>query len=203
MCGLGSGRWMLESIFGDLNIDYEGFDYSDEIVELACKENPGVRFFQQDVNTFRTEKKYDIVILLSGLHHVPSNAGNVMNNMASCIKEDGYFISIEPTYNNVLAKMFCNRIYKYSQFYDYESERRFSLDELNSFYRNAGLVIERQIYPGLLAYLLWFFNPYPVLRKIGNKKSVKRFFKIERKMYMNIIGRKLSVATFTILRKPK
>lgn len=201
MCGTGSGRLVLKNVFGQIDIDYDGFDYSDEIIEIAKKQNPEYHFFQQDVNFFSTEKKYDIIMLLSGLHHVPDNAGQIMKNLQKCLKPGGYFISIEPTYNNSVARFISNKVYKHSKFYDYETERRFSLKELNSFFSEAGYSIEKQIYPGLLAYLLWFYNPYPRLLKIGNKNTVKRFFRMEHRLYSNWFGKKYSVATFTILKK--
>lgn len=201
MCGLGNGRIIMGNVFSRMNIYYEGFDYSDEMVKLARIKNPGYTFFRYDVNVFTSEKKYDIVLLLSGLHHIPNNTGRVIKNMAACIKNRGAFISVEPTYNNIISKFLSDRIYKRSKFYNYDTERRFSLDELNSYYKEAGLVIERQIYPGLLAYLLWFFNPYPIMLKIGSKKTVKKLFKFERKLYSSNFGKRFSVATFTILRK--
>ena len=199
MCGIGSGRMVLESVFGSIDIDYDGFDYSDEIIKIAKKKNPEYHFFQQDINDFSTDKEYDIILLLSGLHHVPDNAGQVMKNLQKYLKPGGYFISIEPTFNNKVAQFICNRVYKHSKFYDYKTERRFSLEELNCFFSEAGYSIEKQIYPGLFAYLLWFFNPYPWLLKIGNMNTVKFLYRMEHRLYSNWFGRKFSIATFTIL----
>lgn len=201
MCGFGFGRYILKALFVNAQFEYEGFDYSDEVVRIVKEKYPNENFSQQDVNTFISDKEYDVIILLSGLHHVPNTAAQVVKNMYNCLKDGGTFINVEPTHNNFISRIICDRIYKHSKFYDYETERRFSLVELNSMYSDAGFKIERQIYPGIFAYLLWWYNPYPLFRKIGNKKFVKKLFKFERPMYHNWIGKKFSVATFTVLHK--
>lgn len=201
MCGDGMGLRVLKSIYRNAKMDYEGFDYSDEMVKDAKNKYPNINFYQQDVNTFTSKKEYDVIILMSGLHHVPQTAANVMKKMHSYLKDDGCFISVEPTYNFKIAGIIGDKVYQHSRYYDYGSERRFSLKELNTIFNYAGFSIEKQFYPGMLAYLLWWFNPYPLLLKIGNNKTVKALYSIERKMYCNVVGKKLSLATFTILKK--
>lgn len=201
MCGDGGARRILKGLYKESQLDYEGFDYSDEMVREAKRKYPNLTFYQQDVNKFHSDKKYDIIILLSGLHHIPKTATEVMKNMYSYLKDDGCFISVEPTYNTALAGLIGDGVYKYSRFYDYESERRFSLKKLNRLYTDAGFKIEKQFYPGLLAYLLWWFNPYPKILKFGTVDFVKKMYGLERKLYSNAVGKKFSLATFTILKK--
>lgn len=189
MCGDGMGHRVLKGLYNEANLDYEGFDYSDEMVREAQKKYPDLTFYQQDVNKFQSDKKYDIIILLSGLHHVPETAGDVMKSMYNYLKNGGCFISVEPTYNIALAGFIGDRIYKHSLFYDYVSERRFSLRKLNSLFSDAGFTIEKQFYPGLLAYLLWWFDPYPWILKIGSVRMVKKLYCFERRMYGNAVGK--------------
>lgn len=200
MCGFGEGRRIIEQFFGS-DIIYEGFDYSDEIVKCAKQLDDTAKIYVQDVTTFQTQNKYDIIIIVGGLHHVPNYAKEVVKNMTSILSEGGLFINIEPTYNNWLYKCGCEYIYRKNKLFDAETERRFSWKEMNQIYRTNNLEIERQIYPGLLAYLLWY-NPdaFPALNK-GSTKLVKWVFALDKLFMHNVIGKKLSVATFSVLKK--
>ena len=201
MCGDGMGRRVVKGIYRNVPLEYEGFDYSEEMVREARRKYPGLTFYQQDVNEFSSDKKFDVIVLLSGLHHVPSTAESVMKNMYTYLKDDGCFISVEPTYNFSIVGFIGDRVYKHSKFYDYDSERRFSLKRLNEIYDHAGFKIEKQFYPGLLGYLLWWFNPYPRILKVGSLNTVKCIYRFERRIYNSFIGRKASLATFTMLKK--
>ncbi len=201
MCGYGEGKRILENLFGSA-ISYEGFDYSDEIVKYAAKyHRGGVNIYVQDVTTFSTDKKYDIIIILGGLHHVPAYSAEVVRNMSGLLNKDGIFINVEPTYNNKIFKYLLAYIYKKNKNFDEKTERRFSLNELNDIYLSNGLKIKRQMYPGLLAYLLWNNpNAFPLLNK-GSTRLVKIVFHLDKLFMHNRIGKWLSVATFSVLKK--
>lgn len=200
MCGFGEGKEILQKFFKN-EMEYEGFDYSEEIVRYAKELNPEINIYVQDVTTFKSDNKYDIIILIGGLHHVPDYSGGVLDNCYSLLEENGLLINIEPTYNNFVYKKICEFIYKKNPVFDEETERRFSLKEINELYRSSKLEVVRQIYPGLLAYLLWY-NPdaFPILNK-GKLSTVKRVFNIDRHLMYTKFGKKCSVATFTILKK--
>lgn len=201
MCGYGVGQTIIKKFFKEKNIEYVGFDYSEVIVEMAKKYNPDVNIYVQDVTTFTTDRLYDIVIIIGGLHHVPSACDEVVKRINNSLKQGGFFINVEPTYNNWLFKKVCEWIYKKNPIFDEETEKRFSLKALNELYTKSGFKILKQIYPGLLAYLLWF-NPdvFPFLNK-GSEKLVKRVFSFDRLWMYTIVGKKLSVATFSVLEK--
>ena len=201
MCGYGEGKRILEKFFGN-GISYEGFDYSDEIVKYAAKYHPGGgNLYVQDVTTFESDQKYDIIIILGGLHHVPAYSSEVVRNMSGLLNKNGIFINVEPTYNNAVFKNLLAYIYKKNKNFDEKTERRFSLNELNEIYLSNGLKIKKQIYPGLLAYLLWNNpNAFPFLNK-GSAGLVKKVFHLDRLFMHNRIGRWLSVATFSVLER--
>lgn len=203
MCGYGVGETIIRKFWDEKNIDYEGFDYSEEIVKLAKKYNPKSNIYVQDVTTFTSSKNYDMVIIIGGLHHVPSACDEVVKRIRNVLKPGGFFINVEPTYNNWLLKHICELIYKYSPVFDEETEKRFSLKNLNDLYMRNGFVIRKQIYPGLLAYLLWF-NPdvFPFLNR-GGGNLVKNVFSFDKIFMYRSIGKRLSVATFSILEKDK
>lgn len=200
MCGYGAGKEILQRFFKN-ELDYEGFDYSEEMVKYAKALDPEINIYVQDVTTFKSDNKYDVIILIGGLHHVPDYAGGVLDECCTLLAENGLLINVEPTYNNFILRIICEFIYKNNSVFDEKTERRFSLNELNGLYRRSKLEIVRQIYPGLLAYLFWG-NPdaFPILNK-GKLSTVKRVFNLDRHLMYTKIGKKCSVATFTILKK--
>lgn len=88
-----------------------------------------------------------------------------------------------------------------NSFFDDKTEHDFSLKEINSFYKDAGLKIYRQYYPGLLGYILWY-NPdaFPLLN-IGSNRIVRRVFEIEKGLIKGKYGRLMSFTSFSILKK--
>lgn len=202
MCGFGAGKEILQWFFKN-EMDYEGFDYSEEMVKYAKALDPEINIYVQDVTTFKSDNKYDVIILTGGLHHVPDYAGEVLDNCCSLLAENGILINVEPTYNNFIFERMCKFTYKHNPVFDEKTERRFSLNELNKLYRRSKLEIVRQIYPGLLAYLIWG-NPdaFPILNR-GNLSTVKKIFNIDRHLMYTKLGKKCSVATFTVLKKKK
>lgn len=200
MCGFGEGKYILENLF-NVEVEYEGFDYSEEIIKCAKQLNPKINVYVQNVISFKSDKKYDIIILIGGLHHIPDYANQIIKKCVFLLKSGGIFINIEPTYNNYIYKKICEYIYIKNPVFDEKTERRFSLKELNTMYIKNNMKIVRQIYPGLLAYLLWY-NPdvFPALNK-GNVGIVEKVFHLDKAFMYNFIGKKMSVATFTILKK--
>ncbi len=83
------------------------------------------------------------------------------------------------------------------------TEEAFNLPDLNRFYEASGFKLADQIYPGLLAYIM-YYNPdaFPGLN-IGPESLVKMMFALEKYFYSNWIGGKLSFATLSLLHKEK
>ncbi|MGU3231341.1 class I SAM-dependent methyltransferase [Vibrio cholerae] len=200
MCGYTEGLKILSNT--NLNIKYSGFDYSEEIVSYLKLTEPSLNVYHGDVTTFSSQEKYDLVILIGGLHHVPNHAGNVVENLASALNPGGIFINFEPTHGNLLNKMIRSKIYKRNKIFDDCTERDFSVSELESFFENAGLDNQMKIYPGLLAYIL-YYNPYafPSLNK-GSVKFVEFIFNCEKFLYTSAMGRFFSFSTLSVWRKP-
>jgi SAM-dependent methyltransferase len=201
MCGYAEGKSIIELFFGG-KILYDGFDTSVTLIEKAREQRPGLTLFQADVTKFVPQKKYDVVILTGGLHHVYSEAASVLRMLRSAVKDSGIFVNFEPTHSCTFTRMVRDHIYKSNFLFDSETERGFTLDELNGLYRDAGFQLADQIYPGLLAYIL-FYNPdaFPFLN-IGGPLLVKSLFSLDRLVYKTRIGRLLSFATLSIM-KPR
>lgn len=201
MCGWSAYDLVTKNFPGTIQ-KYDAFDYSEKMINIGKSLYPDVNFWVQDATTFVPDvAEYDIILLIGGLHHVPKYAPNILDNLSKCLKSDGCMINLEPTFNNHLLSFFCNLIYRKNKNFDHKTERRFSLSELNNYYVSAGLKTVKQLYPGLLAYLLWY-NPdiFPFLNK-GSIHMVKKLFSFERKIYSSRYAEKMSVATITILKK--
>lgn len=71
-CGTGDHEIIIKKLCPDSNID--AFDYSNTCIntaeEKAKKENLIINFYQDDLNTFKLDKKYDLIICSGSLHHV-------------------------------------------------------------------------------------------------------------------------------------
>lgn len=202
MCGFGDGKKILETTL-NVEIDYEGFDYSDEVLETLKVEQPQLKVFHADAGSVELqENHYDIIILLGGLHHVPHIAKPVVDRLCKAIKPGGHFINLEPTHGNPLFKAIRDRIYDNNSLFDEETERAFDVHELFDFFESAGMEPKDITYPGLSAYVL-YYNPdaFPLLNR-GGKGLVKFLFALDRLFMRNKVGRFFSFATLSLWQKP-
>lgn len=201
MCGTGEGLDMISSCIND-NFDYAGFDYSQEIVTKAKAAKPDANIWWADATSVDLPQDfYDIAIILGGLHHVPFHVSEVMTRVANSLKPNGYFINFEPTSGNPLFNLVREGIYRKNRIFDEQTERGFTVDELNTYCQDSGLSPVKTIYPGLAAYVM-YYNPYAFpLLNIGSTKTVERIFALDRLFVNNNIGRFFSFATFSIWKR--
>lgn len=200
MCGYAEGKSILENHL-NVNIEYEGFDYSDTFLDIVKRTNPSIKVSKMDATKFKPIKKYDLVILIGGLHHIYDFARDFVNTIYDALNDGAYFINFEPTQNNIIYKIIRTQIYKKNPMFDYETEKGFDVTQLNDIYLSCRFKIIDQIYPGLLSYIL-YFNPeaFPFFN-IGNERGTKLLFNIEKPFFRNFIGWKCSFATLTLLKK--
>jgi len=202
MCGYADGRDIIQSHVGG-PIDYIGFDYSATVVDGLKKMSPDLNVFQQDVSTYSPPKEsFDITLIIGGLHHVPHLADQIVANLVEGLKPGGIFLSFEPTHDNPLYKRIRQRIYNKNVVFDEQSERAFSLSELKSMFLDAGLKPQAILFPGLLAYIL-YYNPeaFPMLN-LGGEWLVKSLFALDSLIMGTSTGAKLSFATLSAWQKP-
>jgi hypothetical protein len=104
----------------------------------------------------------------------------------------------EPTHNNYLSGKIRERIYKKSHLFDEETERDFTTKQLNTLFLSKGLKLKEQIYPGLLAYVLWS-NPdaFPGLNKFSLSFE-KMLLSFEKPFWRSNVARFLTFATMSI-----
>ena len=200
MCGYGEGKEIIEKNFSN-KVIYEGFDYDDKLVKIAKRKYPQSIIYKLDVIKFKPKKKYDVVIIIGGLHHVFDYVNQIVKTVYNSLKPNGYFVSLEPTQNNFLFKKVRQIIYKKNPFFDENTEKAFDLNYLNTLFLKNRFSIIDQSYPGLASYIL-YYNPdvFPHLH-IGGNLAVKSFFRFEKLFFRNIIGKKMSFATLSLLQK--
>ena len=202
MCGYAEGGEILEQHL-HCSIDYTGFDFSRSLVDKVHKDNPTRNVFFMDVTSYEPDREYDLVFLVGGLHHVPNHVPSVLGMVRRALVPGGYFISFEPTNNNMVSRRIRNRIYRRNDIFDQETERAFEFAELNEYYRDAGFRVVDQLHVGLLCYVL-YYNPdaFPRL-SIGFPGMIRALFFLDSLFFRNFIGRKMSFATLTLLQKPE
>ena len=200
MCGYADGNNILRKHL-NANIKYEGFDCSDTCLDIAKRINPSINVYKMDAAQFKTNKKYDLVILIGGLHHIPEFAKDFVNTIYNILNDQGCFINFEPTHNNSIYKGIRKQIYKHNSMFDSETEQGFALPYLNDMYLSCGFKIIDQIFPGLLSYVLYFSPEAFYFLNIGTQKSIKLLFSIEKMFFRSFLGRKFSFATLTLLQK--
>jgi SAM-dependent methyltransferase len=197
MCGFARGRQILVDHLG-VDFRYRGFDYSSVVIDAVRRSYHDLDITRQDVTRYEPDGQYDIIILVGGLHHVPHEARGVVGRLARALRPGGYFINFEPTDGNIFFTWLRRWIYRRNSLFDEETERSFSLGEYFEIFKSAGLHNIDSMYPGLLAYAL-YYNPdaFPWLN-VGGPGLVRAIWHLERPFRRNAIGRTLSFATLAL-----
>lgn len=201
MCGYAEGYDILVSHLGS-EIKYTGFDSSETLVKYVRLHNPWLEVNIKDITKFEGGcAKYDIIILIGGLHHVFEYSNKILENLSEVLNPGGVFINFEPTDNNRLVRKIRNIIYKKNNLFDHETEKAFKLTQLNQLFEANNYRLVDQIYPGLLSYIL-YYNPdaFPYLN-LGGKALVEILFNLDKKFFRNWIGQKFSFATLSMWQK--
>ena len=200
MCGTGEGLKIVQNYL-QADVVYSGFDYSSEMVRIAQERNPEADIQVCDATTYDSNgQRYDLIILIGGLHHVYAQAQSVVARLSRALPSGGYFLNFEPTQNCWLTRKVRNYIYKSNSLFDEETEKGFELEDLNLMFERAGFEKVDQVYPGLLSYVL-YYNPdaFPSLN-LGGGTAVRGTFKIDQLFWRTWLGRKLSFSTITLWR---
>jgi SAM-dependent methyltransferase len=203
MCGFCDGYELIRRHLSS-DIRYQGYDYSDAVVETVKKDNPDLDVWQADATKHKPAvDSCDLIILIGGLHHTPLDAQAIVRNLAPSLRAGGLFISYEPTHGNPLFRMVRDGIYKKNSLFDEQTERAFPVSELIGLFTNAGLKSELICHPGLLSYVM-YYNPdaFPALN-IGGKSLVSSLYSFDKLFYRNAVGRALSFATLSVWSKPQ
>jgi SAM-dependent methyltransferase len=202
MCGFCDGLDIV-SRYLTPNITYQGYDYSDSVIETARLERPGINIWQADATKHLPPKNsFDLIIIIGGLHHTPLAASSIVSNLVPALRPGGLFINFEPTHGNLLFKKIREQIYRKNSLFDEQTERAFAVSDLVGMFDDAGLKLRKILYPGLLSYVL-YYNPdaFPFLN-MGGSRLVAASYAFDKMFYGNAIGRTFSFATLSIWNKP-
>jgi len=200
MCGVAEFYNILKERL-DKDFTFDAFDYSENMVVFSMEKNPGINVWTQDVTTFCVPDSYHVVCILGGLHHVHRYADRVLHNISRSLRPGGLFISLEPTHNNPIFALIRRAIYWKNSFFDADTERGFTTEELNRAALSHGMHLVKQLYPGLLAYVLWY-NPdaFPLLNR-GPQHFAEKLIHAESKVWGSKLARFFSFATLSCYRK--
>jgi SAM-dependent methyltransferase len=200
MCGTADGYELLTEHLSS-SVDYNGFDLSEAMIERARARHHGVNIWKADVTAFEPSRTYDLVLILGGLHHVPHVAREVVASLSAATRPGGFFLSWEPTHDNIVFRRVRESIYRRNSVFEATSERAFRTSELFSLFEESGFTLVDAMYPGLLSYVL-YYNPdaFPRLN-LGSPKTVQTLWRLERPFMRSWLARKLSFATLTLWQK--
>lgn len=212
MCGSADGLEILTEnriVF----TSYHAFDLSMIMAEAANRKIEKTRalgfhigvpraVFVADICTEFTLKKFDMIILLGGLHHVFYRSEEVVKKIYESLSPAGIFVNIEPTHSNYIMEQIRAWIYLKNSFFDEKTEAGFELNKYNLMLRKTGFHIINQCFPGLLLYSA-LYNPdaFGQLPRIP-QPILKMAFLLESSVYYSNMARFLSFATLTICQRP-
>lgn len=200
MCGNAEVSERVGAFFPQIKMD--AFDLSEEMIALSNRlKNRNITIFQKDILKFNEREKYDLIIVIGGLHHIPHDIEIGLRNVFDALKPGGIFINFEPTHNNFLWRIVREKIYKKNKIFEETSEKGFILNEYNKNLLESHFQIVYQFYPGLLGYIL-YYNPdaFPFL-DIGPTWLARLLGNLDVFLGKTVIGKKFSFATFTIADK--
>ncbi|QEM69136.1 class I SAM-dependent methyltransferase [Geobacter sp. FeAm09] len=200
MCGNAEVSARLVNFFPHLTM--HAFDLSDAMVKAAeTSQLKRVTTCRNDLLTFCEEDRYDLAVIIGGLHHIPYDVHKGVHNIGNSLKKGGIFLNLEPTHNNRLWRAVREKIYKDNAIFEENSERAFTLQEYNTCLTANNFRILDQFYPGLLGYVL-YYNPdaFPALN-IGPPGLARMLAGLDLRLGTGAFGRIFSFATWTIAEK--
>ena len=103
---LGCGNGRLVGLLKDIEVDYLGVDFSEELVACAKNNFPGKKFLAMDaLNLNLPEKSFDVVLCVSVLNHLPKDKHvQFVANIKKVLKPGGCLLMSNWNLWNVLGK---------------------------------------------------------------------------------------------------
>lgn len=95
MCGPG---YLLNSIHNHRpDLTLVGVDSDSRYISHGAERNSSVRYVKADIRTWKDDRKYDCVICMGGLHHLPyAKQPQLFIKMAALLKSEGFCICADP-----------------------------------------------------------------------------------------------------------
>ena len=92
---LACGTGILCRILHNSGINASGMDLSEGMIDIARRENPGIRFDVGDMTTYCPERRFDLVTCTGdALNHIPEldDVETIFRNVYAYTSEGGYFV---------------------------------------------------------------------------------------------------------------
>jgi 2-polyprenyl-3-methyl-5-hydroxy-6-metoxy-1,4-benzoquinol methylase len=184
-CGAGFSVDYLRGKF----VNYTGVDYSENLIKYAIKHNSdtGVKFECLNVNDFDTKLKFDVILMIGVLHHMPKPE-DVIKSLSRLLATDGIIVVNEPQAGNPLIGLLRKIRKKVDDNYSTD-QVEFTEDEIYLMFEKCGHEVktfpqgvlstplaESRILPGFigipLAWITAILDPF--LEKILSILSIKK-----------------------------
>ena len=184
-CGAGFSVDYLKGKF----INYTGVDYSENLINYAVKHNSdkGVEFECLNISEFNTKFKFDVILMIGVLHHMPEPE-NIIKSLEKILSPKGIIVVNEPQAGNPLIRLLRKIRKKIDK--NYSSDQvEFSENEIRSIFERCGHEVitysqglfstplaESRILPGFIGIPLVFIATMldPLLEKILSILSIKK-----------------------------
>lgn len=128
-----------------------------DISEKACTDyhsNTNCESFQIDLTKkFESKTKYDVIIIIGGLHHCIADLPTTFHNIANMLKPKGLLLMVEPNKNFILQYLRDLWYKTDKKYFDYKTESALDHDQLMSI-ANKWFALDDIWYMGGPAHLL-------------------------------------------------
>ncbi len=100
-CGAGYASEYLKGCYSE----YTGIDFSGELIDIAksIHKGPKIHFHEADLYKFKSEKKYDLIVIVGVLHHM-EDIPAALKICRKLLKPDGKIAVNEPQDANIIVK---------------------------------------------------------------------------------------------------
>ena len=137
-CGAGFSVDYLKGKF----IHYTGVDYSENLIKFANKYNSdtGVKFECLNINEFDTEFKFDVILMIGVLHHMPEPE-KVIKSLEKILSNNGVIVVNEPQAGNPFIGILRKIRKKIDKNYSTD-QVEFTEYEIRSIFKKCGYEVE-------------------------------------------------------------
>lgn len=90
--GCGAGGRMISRLIQD-GFDITGIDASSKMIEIAQQKHPNSKFINENIITWETNQKFDLILAWDSIFHLPLNEQkNVLTKICLMLNPEGIFI---------------------------------------------------------------------------------------------------------------
>lgn len=135
-CGAGYSAEYLRGYYQS----FTGIDYSSNLIDYARSviNYPDVAFHTADLYQFKSNKKFDVIVMIGVLHHMP-DVIEALKVSLGLLKPGGYIVTNEPQSANFLIGLLRKIRAKSDQSYSDEQDE-FQEKQIIAFYQEAGFI---------------------------------------------------------------